>query len=59
MAKRCRARAIVRALVVRRETARITRTGELAEIVAAQVRGPPRGKGAHPATRTFQACEFI
>ncbi|MEC7154199.1 MAG: 16S rRNA (cytosine(1402)-N(4))-methyltransferase RsmH, partial [Pseudomonadota bacterium] len=49
-----RARAIVRALVVRRETARITRTVELAEIVCS-VLGQPRGKGAHPATRTFQA----
>ena len=52
-----RARAIVRALVVRRETARITRTGELAEIVCS-VLGPPRGKGAHPATRTFQALRI-
>ena len=52
-----RARAIVRALVVRRETARITRTGELAEIVCS-VLGQPRGKGAHPATRTFQALRI-
>ena len=46
-----------RALVVRRETARITRTGELAEIVCS-VLGQPRGKGAHPATRTFQALRI-
>ena len=52
-----RARAIVNALVVRRETARVTRTGELAEIVCS-VLGQPRGKGAHPATRTFQALRI-
>ena len=52
-----RARAIVRALVVRRETARITRTGELAEIICT-VLGQPRGKGTHPATRTFQALRI-
>ena len=52
-----RARAIVRTLVVRRERARITRTGELAEIVCS-VLGQPRGKSAHPATRTFQALRI-
>ena len=52
-----RARAIVRALLVRREMARITRTGELAEIICT-VLGQPRGKGAHPATRTFQALRI-
>ncbi|MEC9139099.1 MAG: 16S rRNA (cytosine(1402)-N(4))-methyltransferase, partial [Pseudomonadota bacterium] len=34
-----------------------TRTGELAEIVCS-VLGQPRGKGAHPATRTFQALRI-
>jgi 16S rRNA (cytosine1402-N4)-methyltransferase len=52
-----RARAIVRALVARREAARITRTGELAEVVCS-VLGQPRGKGAHPATQTFQALRI-
>ena len=52
-----RARAIARAIVGRRETGRITRTGELSEIICS-VLGQPRGKGAHPATRTFQALRI-
>ena len=52
-----RARAIVRAITARRDSGRITRTGELAEIICS-VLGQPRGKGAHPATRTFQALRI-
>lgn len=52
-----RARAIVRAIVARRASARLTRTHELAEIVCG-VLGQPRGRQAHPATRTFQALRI-
>jgi len=50
------ARRIARAIVAARATAPITRTGELAEIVAAAV--PTREPGKHPATRTFQAIRI-
>lgn len=49
-------RRIARAIVERRTGAPITRTAELAELVARVV---PRGKDAsHPATRTFQAIRI-
>ncbi len=52
-----RARAIARAIVAKREEAPITRTGELAEIVA-RVLGRKRDEAKHPATRTFQALRL-
>ncbi|PNS09274.1 16S rRNA (cytosine(1402)-N(4))-methyltransferase RsmH [Solilutibacter silvestris] len=49
-------RRIARAIVERRATAPLTRTAELAELVARVV---PRGKDtSHPATRTFQAIRI-
>nr|WP_245978963.1 16S rRNA (cytosine(1402)-N(4))-methyltransferase RsmH [Lysobacter pythonis] len=49
-------RRIARAVVARRGAQPITRTRELAELIAAQV---PRGKDAsHPATRSFQAIRI-
>ncbi len=53
-----RARAIARAIVARRESAPILRTGELADIVA-QVLGRRPEEGKHPATRTFQALRLF
>jgi len=50
------ARRIARALVAARAEAPITRTRQLAEIVAAAV--PTREPGKHPATRTFQAIRI-
>jgi 16S rRNA (cytosine1402-N4)-methyltransferase len=50
-----RSRAIARAIVERRRRGPIETTGELAELVAAHVRGEP---GIHPATRTFQALRI-
>ena len=50
-----RSRTIARAIVERRRRGRIETTGELAELVAAHVRGEP---GIHPATRTFQALRI-
>lgn len=51
-----RARAVARAVVAARKEKPITRTRELAEIVARVVRGAP---GVHPATRTFQALRIV
>ncbi|WP_025898436.1 16S rRNA (cytosine(1402)-N(4))-methyltransferase RsmH [Sneathiella glossodoripedis] len=51
-----RARAVARAIVERRSKKAITRTIELAELIATVVR--PSGKGIHPATRTFQALRI-
>lgn len=51
-----RSRAIARRIVAARATAPITRTGELARLVAAAVPGRPGG--IHPATRTFQALRI-
>ena len=49
-------RRIARAIVGRREKAPLTRTGELAELIAAVM---PRGKDKiHPATRSFQAIRI-
>lgn len=50
------ARRIARAVVERCGQARLTRTAELAEIVARAV--PKREPGKHPATRTFQAVRI-
>lgn len=50
------ARRIVRAVLARRDEAPITRTMELADIVAGAV--PTREPGKHPATRTFQAIRI-
>jgi 16S rRNA (cytosine1402-N4)-methyltransferase len=51
-----RSRQIARRLVEMRQRARITRTEELARVVAAVVHGRPGG--IHPATRTFQALRI-
>jgi len=51
------ARRIARALVAAREKARLTRTSELASLVA-QVLGR-RKDGRHPATQTFQALRIF
>ncbi len=50
------AKGIARAIVARRREAPITRTKELADIVAGAVR--TREPGKHPATRTFQAIRI-
>jgi 16S rRNA (cytosine1402-N4)-methyltransferase len=52
-----RARSIARAIVVRRKEAPLTRTRELADIVAG-VLGWRHGETKHPATRTFQALRL-
>ena len=52
-----RARAIARAVVVRRADAPFTRTGDLARLVAKVARGG-KSDGKHPATRTFQALRI-
>jgi 16S rRNA (cytosine1402-N4)-methyltransferase len=52
-----RSRAIAKAIVARRAGAPITRTGELADIVAG-VLGRKREDTKHPATRTFQALRL-
>jgi 16S rRNA (cytosine1402-N4)-methyltransferase len=49
-------RRIARAIVARRREAPLTRTGELAELIARVVGRPPSGK--HPATRSFQALRI-
>jgi 16S rRNA (cytosine1402-N4)-methyltransferase len=51
-----RSRAIARRLVEARRRAPITRTSELARLVAGVVHGRPGG--IHPATRTFQALRI-
>ena len=50
------ARRVAQAIVNARQQAPLTRTGELAEIVAGAVR--TREPGKHPATRTFQALRM-
>jgi 16S rRNA (cytosine1402-N4)-methyltransferase len=52
-----RARSIARAILARRAEAPITRTGELADIVA-RVLGRRHDETKHPATRTFQALRL-
>jgi 16S rRNA (cytosine1402-N4)-methyltransferase len=51
------ARRIARAICAARKKEEIRRTGELADIVEAVI--PRRGKGKHPATRTFQAVRIF
>ena len=51
------ARRVARAIVGAREKAPLTRTAELATLVAAAVR--TREPGKHPATRTFQALRMF
>jgi 16S rRNA (cytosine1402-N4)-methyltransferase len=50
------ARRIARAILAARAQGPLTRTGQLAEVVAAAV--PTREPGKHPATRTFQAIRI-
>jgi 16S rRNA (cytosine1402-N4)-methyltransferase len=50
------ARRIARAIVAARAETRLTRTSQLADIVAAAV--PTREPGKHPATRSFQAVRM-
>ena len=50
------ARRIARAVIASRRIAPITRTSQLAELVASAV--PTREPGKHPATRTFQALRM-
>lgn len=49
-------RAIARRIVATRQTAPITRTTQLASLVASVIHGRP--SGIHPATRTFQALRI-
>jgi len=51
-----RSRAIARQIVARREHEPLTRTKELADLVARVIPGRP--SGIHPATRTFQALRI-
>lgn len=53
-----RSRAIARAIIDRRNMSPIMRTSELVDVVIS-VLGPHRGKGSHPATRTFQALRIF
>jgi 16S rRNA (cytosine1402-N4)-methyltransferase len=50
-----RSRAVARAIVAARATAALTRTAQLAELIARVV---PREPGKHPATRSFQAIRI-
>lgn len=50
-------RRIARVLVAERQHTPLTRTGQLATLVA-RVRGVERRRGIHPATRTFQALRI-
>ncbi|MGI9291860.1 MAG: 16S rRNA (cytosine(1402)-N(4))-methyltransferase RsmH [Gammaproteobacteria bacterium] len=50
------ARRIARAICKQREQERISRTRQLAELIESVI--PRRGKGKHPATRTFQAVRM-
>ena len=52
------ARAIARAIVKRRESNPITRTGQLADIVVSAIPPKSRAGRIHPATRTFQAIRI-
>ncbi len=51
-----RSRAIARRIVAQRQRAPITRTGELARLIASVMPGRPGG--IHPATRSFQALRI-
>ena len=50
-------RRIARAIIAARAAEPITRTGRLAEVIAAAV--PGREPGKHPATRSFQAIRIF
>ena len=52
-----RARAIAKAIIARRESKPMARTGDLVDAVCS-VLGAPRYGKAHPATRTFQALRI-
>lgn len=52
------ARRIVRAIIARRRVQPFSRTGELADLVAAVVPRTPDSRRIHPATRTFQALRI-
>ncbi|MCH1542126.1 MAG: 16S rRNA (cytosine(1402)-N(4))-methyltransferase RsmH [Alphaproteobacteria bacterium] len=52
-----RARAIVKAIMARRDTQPLLRTGDLVDVICS-VLGMPRFGKAHPATRTFQALRI-
>ena len=52
-----RARAIVKAIMARRDDRPLRRTGDLVDVVCS-VLGAPRFGKAHPATRTFQALRI-
>ncbi|MGX7013028.1 16S rRNA (cytosine(1402)-N(4))-methyltransferase RsmH [Vagococcus silagei] len=49
---------IARLIEKRRETARITTTGELVDIIKDAIPAPARRKGGHPAKRVFQAIRI-
>lgn len=54
-----RARAIARAIVAVRQSARLERTGELVEVLIGVLGAPRMGDKIHPATRTFQALRIF
>jgi 16S rRNA (cytosine1402-N4)-methyltransferase len=49
---------IARAIVRRRDSERIERTGELVDVITSAVPAPARFAGGHPAKRTFQALRI-
>lgn len=53
-----RSRAIARAIILRRQDQPLQRTQDLVACITS-VLGPHRGKGSHPATRTFQALRIF
>lgn len=53
-----KARAIARAIVKAREAKPLSRTGELADLVARAAGPAAKASGIHPATRTFQALRI-
>lgn len=53
-----KARAIARAIVKAREEKPLSRTGELADLVARAAGPAAKASGIHPATRTFQALRI-
>jgi 16S rRNA (cytosine1402-N4)-methyltransferase len=53
-----RSRALARAIVKRREAEPITRTRQLADLIASVIGHPP-GAAKHPATRSFQALRLF
>ena len=52
-----RARAIVKAIIAKRDTTPFARTGDLVDSICSVLGGPRFGK-SHPATRTFQALRI-